>query len=165
MSGRQKIEGFTLFELMVTIAVAAVIVSFGVPGFQSLVANSRAATYSNDLVTALNLGRSEATRRGVAVELCSSTDGATCSGSNDWSTGWIVHRPGGQLIRTWPARSGGAGVLTANVSQIQFQSRGALNGGAAPVLQVRLPDCTGSQGRNVAVNVAGRISVTRASCP
>jgi type IV fimbrial biogenesis protein FimT len=159
------IQGFTLFELMVTITVAAVIVSFGVPSFVSLVQNNRAATDSNDLVTALNLGRSEATRRGVAIEICSSSDGASCSGTTDWSTGWIVHRPGGPVLRTWPERSGGAGVLTANVSQFQFQGRGSLAGGAAPLLQVRLPDCTGNQGRNVAVNVAGRISVTRVNCP
>lgn len=157
-------KGFTLYELMVTLAVAAVIVSFGVPGFSSMVQNNRAVTHSNDLITALNLARSEATRRGVAIQVCSSTDGATCSGSTDWSTGWIVRRPGGDVLRAWSERSGGAGVLSANVSQFQFQGRGALASAPLPVLQVRLPDCSGDQGRNVAVNVAGRISVTRVAC-
>lgn len=157
-------KGFTLYELMVTLAVAAVIVSFGVPGFSSMVQNNRAVTHSNDLITALNLGRSEATRRGVAIQVCSSTDGATCSGSTDWSTGWIVRRPGGDVLRAWSERSGGAGVLTANVSQFQFQGRGALAGAPLPVLQVRLPDCSGDQGRDISVNVAGRISVARVAC-
>lgn len=157
-------KGFTLYELMVTLAVAAVIVSFGVPGFSSMVQNNRAVTHSNDLITALNLARSEATRRGVAIEVCSSTNGAACSGSTDWSTGWIVRRSTGEVLRTWPERSGGAGVLTANVSQFQFQGRGALASAPLPVLQVRLPDCSGDEGRNVAVNVAGRISVTRVGC-
>ncbi len=90
-----KIGGFTLFELMVTLAVAALILSLGVPGFRSFIQNNRATTHTNDLVTALNLGRSEATRRGASVLLCSSSDGATCSGSNDWSSGWIVRRSAG----------------------------------------------------------------------
>jgi len=149
---------------MVTLAVAALILSFGVPGFRSFIQNSRAVTHTNDLVTALNLGRSEATRRGAPVLLCSSSDGATCSGSNDWSSGWIVRRSAGAVLRTWPERSGGAGVLTANVSQIQFQARGSLTAGTAPLLQIRLSDCSGDQGRDVSVNMAGRISVTRVTC-
>jgi len=160
----EKIGGFTLFELMVTLAVAALILSLGVPGFRSFIQNNRATTHTNDLVTALNLGRSEATRRGASVLLCSSSDGATCSGSNDWSSGWIVRRPAGAVVRTWPERSGGAGVLTANVSQIQFQARGSLAGGTVPLLQIRLPDCSGDQGRDVSVNMAGRIAVTRVTC-
>jgi type IV fimbrial biogenesis protein FimT len=160
----ERIGGFTLFELMVTLAVAALILSLGVPGFRSFIQNNRATTHTNDLVTALNLGRSEATRRGSSVLLCSSSDGATCSGSIDWSSGWIVRRPAGAVVRTWPERSGGGGVLTANVSQIQFQARGSLAGGTVPLLQIRLPDCSGDQGRDVSVNMAGRISVTRVTC-
>ncbi len=164
MINGERIGGFTLFELMVTLAVAALILSLGVPGFRSFIQNNRATTHTNDLVTALNLGRSEATRRGAPVLLCSSSDGATCSGSNDWSSGWIVRRPAGTVVRTWPERSGGAGVLTANVSQIQFQARGSLAGGTVPLLQIRLPDCSGDQGRDVSVNMAGRIAVTRVTC-
>ncbi len=160
----ERIGGFTLFELMVTLAVAALILSLGVPGFRNFIQNNRATTHTNDLVTALNLGRSEATRRGASVLLCSSSDGATCSGSNDWSSGWIVRRSAGAVVRTWPERSGGDGVLTANVSQIQFQGRGSLAGGTVPLLQIRLPDCSGDQGRDVSVNMAGRIAVTRVTC-
>lgn len=159
-----KVGGFTLFELMVTLAVAALILSLGVPGFRNFIQNNRATTHTNDLVTALNLGRSEAARRGVTILLCSSSDGATCSGSNDWSSGWIVRRSAGAVLRTWPERSGGDGVLTANVSQIQFQARGSLAGGTVPLLQIRLPDCSGDQGRDVSVNMAGRIAVTRVTC-
>ena len=164
MINGERIGGFTLFELMVTLAVAALILSLGVPGFRSFIQNNRATTHTNDLVTALNLGRSEATRRGASVLLCSSSDGATCSGSNDWSSGWIVRRPAGAVVRTWPERSGGDGVLTSNVSQIQFQARGSLAGGTVPLLQIRLSDCSGDQGRDVSVNMAGRIAVTRVTC-
>ncbi len=164
MTSREKLKGFTLFELMVTLAVAAIIISFGVPGFMSFIQNNRAATHTNDLVAALNLGRSEAARRGAAVTLCSSANGATCSGSNDWSNGWIIRDGAGNVLRTWPERSGGAGVISGNVSQVQFQARGSLAAGAAPVLAVRLPDCAGDQGRDVSINAAGRISTNRVAC-
>ena len=162
MDARQK--GFTLLELMLTIGVAAIILSVGVPGFMNFIQNNRAVTHTNDLVTALNLGRSEATRRGSTVLVCSSDDGATCNNSNDWSTGWVVLAPGtgGDLLRSWPKRSGGADVLKGDVSQVQFRARGSVAGGAT--FSVELPKCTGNQKRTIAVNGAGRISVSRGEC-
>lgn len=161
---RKGVQGFTLLELMVTLAVAAIILSYGVPGFMTFIDNNRATTYANELVTALNLARSEATRRGAAITVCSSTDNATCSGSTDWSTGWVVRSAAGDVLRVWPERSGGAGVVSGNVSQIQFLARGSL-GTAIPLMQIRLPDCTGKNGRDISVNGAGRISVERVVCP
>jgi type IV fimbrial biogenesis protein FimT len=149
---------------MVTVAVASVIASFGIPSFQSMMQNNRSVTHTNDLITALNLGRSEATRRATQIELCASSDGATCSNSVDWSNGWIVRTLAGEVLRAWPARSGGAGVLTANVSRFQFQARGSLAPGVAPQMVLQMPHCSGNQGRNVSVNVAGRISVNRVAC-
>jgi type IV fimbrial biogenesis protein FimT len=149
-------------ELLFTIAVAAIILSFGVPGFLSFVANNRAVTHTNDLVTALNLGRSEASRRGSTVTLCSSEDGASCSGEDDWSTGWVLRTAGGQVLRSWPKRSGGEGVLTANVDELRFQARGSVAAGAA--FEVHLPNCRGDQKRLIAVQGTGRVSVSRVDC-
>ena len=164
MQQKKDIAGFTLYELMVTLAVASIILSFAVPGFQNFMQTSRSVTHTNDLVTALNLARSEATRRGAPVVVCASTDNSTCSGATDWSTGWVVRTPAGQVLRTWPPRSGGAGVLTGNVGTIQFQARGSIAPGTAPLLALQLPHCSGTARRNISVNVAGRISVNRAAC-
>lgn len=163
-SAERRSRGFTLLELMVALGVAALLVTVGVPSFNGFVQNTRATTHTNDLVTALNLARSEATRRGVPITVCSSTDEATCSAANDWSTGWIVLTPGGQVLRSWPERTGGAGVLTSTVNQVQFQPRGSV-AAAGITFQMRLPDCTGDQGRDLTINVAGRISVARVYCP
>lgn len=164
---RSKTKGFTLFELIVTIAVAAIIVTVGVPGFQNIIANNRAVTHTNDLVTALNLARSEATRRGIDVLVCRSTDGATCEPGLDWSSGWVVRTAGvpGTLLRSWPKRSGGNGIITADVtSPTRFRARGSLGSGASE-FDVQLPDCTGNQIREVTIKAAGRIAVERSKCP
>jgi type IV fimbrial biogenesis protein FimT len=159
----ERQNGFTLMELLFTIAVAAIILSVGVPGFMSFIDNNRAVTHTNDLVTALNLARSEATRRGSTVLVCSSSDGVACSGG--WSDGWVVQlAASGEVLRSWPKRSGGAGVVTANVSQVQFRARGSVAGTPTPLFEVRLEKCTGDQGRDVAVNGAGRIAVSRVDC-
>ena len=161
----QKMKGFTLLELMITVTVAGLVLSVGIPSFNNFVQNSRAVTHTNDMVTAINLARSESTRRSTRIELCSSTDGATCGGDNDWSTGWIIRRMSdGEVLRAWPARAGGAGVLSGNVSEIQFQPRGMLAAGVAPLMQVRLPHCSGDQGRDLAINLSGRITLSRVTC-
>jgi type IV fimbrial biogenesis protein FimT len=162
---RRTAAGFTLLELMITLTVAAIIISIGVPSFSSFIANTRATTYTNDLVLALNLARGEATRRGVPVRACSSTDATTCNGTDDWSTGWIVLAPGPVVIRTWGALDGGPNVIAApgGETQVQFQPRGAL-AGANVVLNVRIPNCIGDRGRDVEINRTGRVSVSRVAC-
>ena len=169
MNSLKTMRGFTVLELMITVAVTAVILSIGVPSFLGIIETNRTVTHTNDVVSALNLGRSEAVRRGTPIIVCSSTDGANCSASNDWSTGWVIRTTSAtpEVLRAWPARSGGAGVLSANVSQVQFQARGTLPPGAPPQLQLRLPNCGDAEnhGRDVSVNSAGRINVVKVQCP
>ncbi|HRY14609.1 MAG TPA: GspH/FimT family pseudopilin [Candidatus Competibacteraceae bacterium] len=83
-----KQHGFTLTELMITIAVAAIVLAIGVPSFQQVVRNNQATSQMNDLIGSLSLARSEAVKRGRRVVMCKSNDGATCSGN--WHDGWIV---------------------------------------------------------------------------
>jgi type IV fimbrial biogenesis protein FimT len=147
---------------MVTVTVAAIILAVGVPSFVSFVQNQRATTYTNELVIALNIGRSEATRRGTAVTVCASDDGATCSDDDDWSTGWIV-ATAAEVLRTWDAVEGGAGVIVGDADEVSFQPRGALSTPSV-VLNVRVPDCSGDQGRDITVNRTGHVSVTRVAC-
>lgn len=81
-------SGFTLVELMVTLSVAGILVTVGVPSFASMIASNRVTAASNEVVTALNLAKSEAIRSGQNTTLCKSADGTTCSGN--WSDGWIL---------------------------------------------------------------------------
>lgn len=81
--------GFTLIELMVTLALAAIILTQAVPSFNSLVQNNRLISQKNEFISTLNLARSEALKRGTRVTVCASTDQTTCDTTN-WENGWIV---------------------------------------------------------------------------
>ncbi len=83
-------NGFTLVEVLITLAVVVIVLAVAVPGFGLLIAETRMTTTTNGIVTQLNLARSEAVKRGTPVTMCSSADGATCSGDLDWGSGWIV---------------------------------------------------------------------------
>lgn len=76
--------GFTLVELMITIAVLAVLAALAAPSFAGLIERNRLAGAANEVVSALQTARMEAIRRGSSVVLCPSADGAVCSG-DDWS--------------------------------------------------------------------------------
>lgn len=93
----QKQNGFTLVEVIVTMAIAAVVLSIGVPSFQSYTQNSRQTTAINELATALQLARNSAITQRVRVTLCKSNDSSaatpTCQngpGSGDWLQGWVI---------------------------------------------------------------------------
>jgi type IV fimbrial biogenesis protein FimT len=81
-------RGFTLVELMITIAVAAILLGLGVPSFIEMTVRNRLVTYNNDFIASVNYARSEAIRRGTPVSVCKSSNGTGCGGT--WSDGWIV---------------------------------------------------------------------------
>ena len=86
----QKTNGFTLIELMVVLALVAIILSLAAPSFMNIIANNRVASVANELVTALNVGKSEAVRTGEHTVLCKSPDGVQCDTSASWSDGWLL---------------------------------------------------------------------------
>lgn len=83
--------GFTLIELMVTLAVVAIVLTIGIPSFRELILNNRMVTQTNDLLGALALTRSEAIKRGVRVVMCRSA-GSDCAtdSTSVWEAGWII---------------------------------------------------------------------------
>lgn len=82
-------QGFTLYELLITVLVIGVMLTIGVPNMREFTANSRITATANDLHSAFLLGRTEAARAKEEVTVCASADGATC-GSTSFDDGWIV---------------------------------------------------------------------------
>lgn len=88
-------KGFTLVELAITLAVIAILTTVALPAMQGFTIRSRLVGINNELLSALNLARSEAVKRGMNVTLCKSNNGSGCGGN--WSDGWIVFADSGTV--------------------------------------------------------------------
>ena len=92
-------QGFTLVELMVTLAVAIILLAVGMPLFSGMAANNRATAQANTFLAGFKLARSEAVKRGADVSVCAVADPAaspaTCGGNGDWSNGLLVFTDAG----------------------------------------------------------------------
>ncbi|MEE2002608.1 GspH/FimT family pseudopilin [Alkalimonas sp. MEB108] len=86
-----KETGFTLIELMVTVAVMAIVLTVAVPAFTNVINSNRLTSQANELLSTLSFARSEAIRRNADVIFCHSQDGSSCSApaGGNWQ-GWIV---------------------------------------------------------------------------
>ena len=87
--------GFTLIELMVTISIAAILITIAIPSLQGIVSENRITTQTNELITDLMVAKSEAVRRGVRVSVCisnatASTAASDCNSAGAWADGWIA---------------------------------------------------------------------------
>lgn len=83
-------SGFSLIELMITIAVLAILVALAAPSFTAMINANRITGQTNELISSLQLARMEAVRRNEAVRVCRTTDGATCSATTGAWTGWLT---------------------------------------------------------------------------
>ena len=125
-------RGFTLIELMIVIALIAIISGIAVPNYQSTMQSTREASARNSLVGALNLARSEAVTRNVTVTV--TTVGST----------WTVN-DGTTDIRVIDIPNG----IDANNVAVTFEASGR-------------PQATATfavGGRDIAVNVLGRAGI------
>lgn len=87
---RNRVRGVTLVELMVVLVVLAVLMAMAAPSFEMVRNSSRLSAQVNELVTAVQLARSEAVSRRQWVTVCRSDDGATCSTATTSWAGWMV---------------------------------------------------------------------------
>lgn len=87
-------RGFTLIELIVTIALVAIVATLGIPSFSATLNNNSLASEANRLVAHIQLARSEAIKRNRVVTLCRSGDGVRCgsgSGNRAYEAGWLLY--------------------------------------------------------------------------
>jgi type IV fimbrial biogenesis protein FimT len=83
-------RGLTLIELMMTIAIAAILLAVAAPSFQQAINANRLGSAANELASAINLARAEAVRQNRRAVLCRSADGSACDGTSSLWRGWIV---------------------------------------------------------------------------
>ncbi len=90
MAIRPAAGGYSLYELIITIGLVALVMSLGVPSFGRMLADHRLKVEVDALFHAVHLARKESIMRRRAVTLCPSRDGQNCEPGFDWSDGWIM---------------------------------------------------------------------------
>ncbi|NJN52669.1 MAG: prepilin-type N-terminal cleavage/methylation domain-containing protein, partial [Gammaproteobacteria bacterium] len=153
-------RGLTIVEIMVSLAIASVLIGLALPAWSGFVAQRTLTTQLNDFVLAVQFARSEAGRQGgiVSVQAEDATDNA-----DEWGAGWcvVLNTPGNcnNPIR----RFGPLGDNTLNgmnaldgVGTLTFNSRGLLIGAGAGT--VDLCDPGEDDGRQITVSAIGRVS-------
>ncbi|UTW46654.1 GspH/FimT family pseudopilin [bacterium SCSIO 12696] len=148
-----KQRGFTLIELMVTVAIFAILVGIGVPAMNNFLNSNRHTAHTSALKQAIQYARSEAVAKNEDVSICASSDGASCTGN--WNQGWIVRLVSdGTVLRVWNGLSDNSTLAGQTVS---FTSRGESSG----AVTFTITDPSGSHVSNLNVNNVGWVTVSR----
>ena len=184
---RCRARGFTLVEMMVTVAIVAIVAGLGVPSFLRVLARHAIVAQAEELQDAVRMGRSEAMKRGGPVVLCRTEPASAgrCAGNaGSWQT-WVLFT---DLGRSGLFAAGDAIVrqhvevsrrltVTGNAASIRFEATGIARADVdSPVFTFR-PAGSGSEPgggggdralqRQVCVNPRGEVAVIAdgAACP
>lgn len=170
MTKKLIVRGFTVVELMVTLAIAAVMLGYALPSFMGFMDQRNMTSRINDFVLAVNYARSEAIKVGgtVSIQAIDNSDN-----DNEWGPGYcvVVGDPGncnGVTLRTFFAIDGATlnginGFDTADT--LSFNSRGLLTTiVAAGEMQLCSTDITVDPGRTIFINPTGRASISELVC-
>ena len=161
-----------MLELMITVSIASILLAVAVPGYQTLMRESRLTTQANELVTSLHYARSEAIKRGVRVSICKNSGSSSCANGGKWQDGWLIFSDidtvgsvdnEDEVLRVFPSLNGstlGSGSNFGNWISYLPNGRSRGNGG--------LPNgtfslCNQASGRNIIVNNSGRPRVAKVS--
>ncbi|WP_194723885.1 GspH/FimT family pseudopilin [Noviherbaspirillum malthae] len=149
--------GFTLIELMVAVAVTAILLGIAVPSLLDVLLGSRLTAHANTLVASLQLARSEAIKRNAVVTVCPSANGTSCT-DGSWEQGWIVLVNDTLLQAQGAARHGMR--ITGTASRIDYQPTG-LGATVASLTVCRQTPTVGDQERVINTSATGRVSVKK----
>ena len=171
-------DGMTLIELLVTLAVAAIVVALGAPSFMRVLARHAIAAQAEELQDAVRMGRTEAMRRSGPAVLCrtEAADAGHCAGSGgSWQT-WLLFadtdrngtfNAGDSLLREHLEASRRM-TVSSDAASIRFEATGIAHSEAGNTTIVLSPnDGDRAQQRQVCVNTRGEVVVIAgdAACP
>lgn len=153
-----KNHGFTLVELVISIAVIGILAAIAAPNFQDALLSSRLRANANKLVSSIYLARGEAIKRNTVITLCASSNGTSCTGS--WENGWII-LSGTTLISAQNSIPIGFRIIEASgLTSLSFQPM-SIGTTQASLKICRLTPSVGSQERVITVSATGRASSSK----
>jgi type IV fimbrial biogenesis protein FimT len=150
-------HGFTLVELMVTVAVVAILLGVAAPQLSMFVRKQQVSADINTFMSSLELARSEALKRNGAVSMCAlssatftNSKDAACAASNttNWSQGWIVYID----------NSGGGGYNAATDTVLKVER--VIHSGAVTTTSPNSPGIISFLSNGLAVSATGSFTVT-----
>jgi Tfp pilus assembly protein FimT len=167
-----------MVELMITLAIFAILLGIATPSFVTLINNSRLTSNVNGLMADLMMARSEAASRGVRVAVCPAVSNLACSNAAaDWSVGRLVFadangdnvfNAGDTLIR-YVSGITGVSLTPAgfpNVLAISFSSFGGVAGASGGTFTLCPPVGNGPEGRLLTTDMSGRSMASKIqTCP
>ncbi len=159
-----------MIELIVTLVVAAILITLAVPNFRDFLLDNRLTGTANEFIAAANLARSEAIKRGRNATLCVSSDSMetnpTCTGGTDWGDGWLAWVDadgsgvlnGNERLRVGDTLTGTSVTFAGGVTSFQYDSRGAVDN--TDTLEI-CDDRADERGRRISVTATGRLETDR----
>jgi type IV fimbrial biogenesis protein FimT len=174
---RTATAGFTMIELMVAVALLAILVGIAAPSVRDFMSSAQLTGIANDLYTDLNLARSEAVKRDVQMTVCPSKGGDDCDDGGAWTDGWVVvvdangdgkkDSSDSVLKRAYPVTGQATLTLTGGTKASFRPTGGAV--GVPPVFKLCDPSQTEiarkGNGRTISVSTTGRPSIVKINCP
>lgn len=161
--------GFTVVELMVSMAIAAILFGYAIPAFNDFTAQRTMTTRVNEFVLAVNFARSEAAKLGglVSVQAVDASDS-----DDEWGPGYcvVVGNPGdcdAPVLRNFAALNGLTLDATAGLNDedtLSFNSRGLMTLGAGGSVSLCTVDDTEDPGRSIGLNIIGRTTTAELIC-
>lgn len=148
-------SGFTLIELMVTLAMLAILSALAAPSYRQLMASQTMKAASFDILNDLALARNEALKRGENVSIAPAGGG--------WAAGWTVKVVSSSKVLSQRNPVGGGISFTVSPSTLIFDNTGRISGSTA-VVRFGLSD-GGSNNRCISLDPAGRTKRAATACP
>lgn len=150
---KTRAKGFSLIELMIGVAIMAVLIGFALPSFRSMIRNTHTRNAAESIQNGMQRARSEAVKLNTNVSFVLAAD-------SSWTVS-VVAPP--TVIESKPSSDGAINVqravLPAASTSITFNSMGGVITALGPITQVDLSAIGGDKNLRILIGTGGNIKM------